>query len=249
MPFRLKPLFLLAAAFGCLSSVRSQDEPAAPVAETPKPAVGVKKVGETLYRIGEIEFDAKSREIRFPVTVNMREGGPLEYILVHENGKVHESILTTAVSPTNLQIAMKLLRFKSGHGDVFNRLLAPEVLEKEGGTEAGRGDTVSFTFQAEGSDKAVPAYEFVIDGGSAEPMKPGGWIYTGSVVEGGTFMAEAEGSIIAIYLDHLALFNMTREGADIDDRWGARTSAIPEIGTKGILTIQQNGEKAVTKEE
>ncbi len=35
-------------------------------------------------------------------------------------------------------------------------------------------------------------------------MAPGDWIYTGSAVEGAAFMAEAEGSIIAIYLDHLA---------------------------------------------
>ncbi len=40
-------------------------------------------------------------------------------------------------------------------------------------------------------------------------------------------MAEAEGSIIAIYLDHLAMFNMfSREGADLDERWGARHTVI-----------------------
>ncbi|HQW28948.1 MAG: hypothetical protein KA152_12205 [Verrucomicrobiales bacterium] len=221
----------------------------AAAAEELKPEVSVKKIGETLYRIGEIEFDAKSREIRVPVTVNMREGGPIEYLLVNEKGKVHESIFTTAVSPTNLQIAMKLLRFKAGRGDVFNRLLAPEFLEKEGGIEADRGDSVSFFFEVTGGGKAVPAYEFVIDGESAEAMKPGGWIYTGSVVEGGNFMAETEGSIIAIYLDEFALFNMTRAGADLDDRWGTRSSVIPEIGTKGILIIQQDGKKAVTKEK
>ena len=255
----LNPFFLLLVILNCPGFVRSQEvakastpEAAAAketVAEAAKPEVSVKKIGETLYRIGEIEFDAKSREIRFPVTVNMREGGPIEYILVNEKGKVHESIFTTSISPTNLQIAMKLLRFKAGRGDVFNRLLAPEVLEKEGGIEADRGDSVSFTFQAEGDGKAVPAYEFVIDGESAEAMKPGGWIYTGSVVDEGTFMAEAEGSIIAIYLDELALFNMTRVGADLDDRWGTRTSKIPEIGTKGILTIQQDDKKVVTIEE
>jgi len=216
--------------------------------EVPAPEVSVQKVGETLYRIGEIEFDAKTREIRFPVTVNMNEGGPLEYVLVHERGKVHESILTTSVSPLSLQVAMRLLRYKAGHGDIFDRLLAPEVLEKEGGTEADRGDSMIFAFQAEGAETAIPVYEFVIDGERAEAMTPGGWIYTGSVAEDGLFMAEVEGSIIAIYLDHLALFNMSREGADIDERWGARSSAIPEIGTKGTLTIQAFVEKNVTKE-
>ncbi len=49
--------------------------------------VSVKKIGENLYRLGEIEFDAKSREIRFPVTVNQREGGPIEYLLVRETAR------------------------------------------------------------------------------------------------------------------------------------------------------------------
>jgi len=214
-------------------------------AEIPAPEVSVKQIGEHQYRLGEIEFDSKTRELRFPVTVNMREGGPIEYLLVHENGKVHESILTTVVSPLHLQIAMKLLRYKAGHGDVFNRFLRPEAIEKEGGKETERGETVAFTFQADDKE-TLPIYELVIDGESAETMTPGGWIYTGSTVEGGSFMAEAEGSIIAIYLDHLAMFNMTREGADIDERWGARHTVIPEIGTKGVITIRL-AEKEVTK--
>ncbi|NLT71833.1 MAG: hypothetical protein GXX91_14250 [Verrucomicrobiaceae bacterium] len=254
-------LALLVFLAGGMTAPSQERERKAPAAETAAdadaareaislPEGSVKKVGETRYRIGEIEFDARTREIRFPATVNMREGGPLEYILVHERGKVHESIFTTAVSPLALQVAMKLLRYQAGYGDVFNRLLRPEMLEKEGGTEADRGDSLIFHFQAEGAEKAVPVYEFVIDGENAEAMTPGGWIYTGSVVEDGAFMAEAEGSIIAIYLDHLALFNMTREGADIDERWGARSSAIPEIGTKGTLTIQAFVEpKEATKEK
>lgn len=217
-------------------------------AEAPDPESGVKKIGKNRYRLGGIEFDSRTREVTFPVVVNLREGGPLEYVLVHEKGKVHESIFTTAVSPLHLQIVMKLLRYKAGHGDVFNRLLSPEYLEKEGGTESDRGETVSFLFEAEGTGKAVPVYEFVIDGESAAAMTPGGWVYTGSVVDGGAFMAEAEGSIVAIYLDHLAQFNMTREGADIDERWGARHTVIPEIGTKGTFTIRA-GEIPVTKED
>ncbi len=221
--------------------------PGAPAEELPLPEVSVKKVGDHRYRLGAIEFDAKTREIRFPVVVNMREGGPIEYLLVHEQGKVHESILTTAISPLHLQIVMKLLLYRAGHGDVFNRFLAPELLEKEGGKESDRGETVLFSFTVEGGEP-IPLHELVVDGESAGPMVPGGWTYTGSTVEDGSFMAEVEGSIIAVYLDHLALFNTTREGADIDERWGTRTSKIPEIGTPGTLTIRP-GEAPVTKKE
>lgn len=210
-----------------------QAEEAAP--STPRPAVT--QIGEHQYRLGEIEIDAKAREITVPVVVNMREGGPLEYVLVHEHGKVHESIFTTSISPLHLQIALKLLKFEPGYGDVFNLLLAPEILEEEGGTVEERGDAIEFSFLAEGKTQPIPVFDFVMDGLTSAAMKGAPWIYTGSKVENGTFLAEAEGSIIAIYLDHLALFNMTIEGADTDERWGANSIMIPEIGTTGTLII------------
>lgn len=212
--------------------------PAPAEEEVPAPErPAVTKIGETRYRLGEIEFDAKSREIFLPVTVNMREGGPIEYVLVHENGKTHESVFTTKVSPLHLQIAMKLLKYKAGFGDIFNRLLAPEILEKEGGEIEDRGEEIQVHYLEEGKKEAIPASETIIDGGRAEPMSDEPWIFTGSKVEEGTFMAEAEGSIIAIYLDNLALLNMSREGSDNDDRWGANSKAIPEIGVKGVLIL------------
>lgn len=196
----------------------------------------VTRIGEHLYRIGEIEMDSRTREIRLPVVVNMREGGPIEYVLVHETGKVHESVFVTPVPPLHLQVALQLLKYRSGHGDVFNSLLAPEMLEEHGGEEADRGEAISVRVEMEGGE-AKPAASTIIDGATADPMTDEPWTYTGSTVEGGVFMAEAEGSILAIYLDHLALFNMTREGADQDDRWGANSDAIPEIGTQGTLVI------------
>ena len=50
-------------------------------------------------------------------------------------------------------------------------------------------------------------------------------------------MAEIEGALIAIYLDAIAMFNMSNEGADDDERWGANSEMIPEIGTHGTLVI------------
>lgn len=227
----------LLTAQGEPERIPPKDSAAGGAADLPAAETGVAKIGESRYRLGLVEFDAKTREVRLPVVVNMREGGPIEYLLVHEQGKVHESILVTEASPLHLHLAMKLLRYRSGHGDVFNRLLPEDAVESEGGKAADRGEAVVFEFSPEGG-AAVPVHELVVDGERADAMSPGAWTFTGSTVEEGSYMAEAEGSIVAIYLDHLAMFNMTREGADIDERWGARTSAIPEIGTKGWLTIR-----------
>lgn len=213
----------------------------------PQPELEIKKVGETLFRLDRIEFDAKTREIRVPVTVNFREGGPVEYLLVHETGKVHESIFVTTVSPLHLEIVLRLLRYTAGNGDVFDAFLPEAERATRGGRKEDRGEAADFFFQT-GEADPVPAHELVIDAETAGPMTPAGWVHTGSRVEGGSFLAESEGSIIAIYLDPSAIFNMTREGADVDERWGARHTVIPELGTPGTLLIRPGG-NPVTKSE
>ncbi len=204
--------------------------------EKSKPVV--KKIGVTRYRLAEIEFDAKTREIFIPVVVNKREGGPMEYILVHENGKVHESILTTKASPLTLQIVLKLLKYQSGNGDVFNLLLPEDERKAKGGKKKDRGNLLETAIHWADSETAKLVNDVILDAKTSEAMSPGGWIYTGSEIDGGNYMAELEGSIIAVYLDTLSMFNMTREGADDDERWGANPDAIPEIGTRGTLVLK-----------
>lgn len=225
-----------------LGVVMGEETPAPDESSRPE----VVKIGEHRYRLAGIEFDAATREVFIPVTVNMREGGPIEYILVHENGKVHESIFVTAESPYNLQVVMKLLKYKSGKGDVFNSMYPPEILEKEGGTISERGTAVEFTFRAAGNDSDAPVTAMIFDAKANASMTPGAWIFTGSKVQDGAFLAQGEGSILAVYLDEISLFNMTREGADNDERWGAYTDNIPKIGTRGTLVLHPAGE-TVTK--
>lgn len=204
----------------------------------------ITKIGDYRYRLAGMTFDSQTREVFIPVTVNMREGGPIEYILVHENGKVHESIFVTKESPYQLQVVLKLLKYNTGKGDVFNRMYPPEVLEKEGGTEAERGDAVQFFFQEKGEVETLPVTAMMLDAKTSAPMTPGSWIITGSKIQDGNFLAEAEGSILAVYLDEISLFNMTRDGADNDERWGAFSKNIPEIGTQGFLILSPSSNSA-----
>ncbi|MDF1753822.1 MAG: YdjY domain-containing protein [Verrucomicrobiales bacterium] len=207
----------------------------------------VKKIGDTTYRLGLVEFDAKTREISIPVVVNQREGGPIEYILVHENGKTHESILTTKARPMNVQIALKLLKYQAGEGDVFDKLLPAEDRKIKGDKSAERGEAVDVLvkWMDKEEEKISSINQWTIDGetikgegqaGEAMPEHP--WNYTGSVIMDGKFLGEIEGSIIAIYLDPVSLFNTTVPGAEIDERWGANDRVIPEIGTKATLILR-----------
>ncbi|NNE90495.1 MAG: hypothetical protein HKN23_02510 [Verrucomicrobiales bacterium] len=214
----------------------------------PKEKPRITKIGDSRFKLGEIEFDAKTKEIFIPTVVNKREGGPIEYLLVHENGKIHESILVTDVSPLHLQIVLKLLKYKGGYGNVFDPLLPAA---EQVGTDLNNGqqlDVVAkWTPKSESGDGESPEpvtmnlCTWIIDGADAKPMPVEPWTYTGSEVRRGNYMAEVEGSLIATYLDPVAIFNMTRKGADRDDRWGANGEAIPEIGQRVTVILKAAG--------
>lgn len=229
-----------------LSAVCAQDE------KSPVPQPIVKKIGVSTFRVGEIEFDAKTKVISIPVVVNKREGGPIEYVLVRETGKTHESILTTKASPMDLQIVLKLLKYIPGEGDIFDRLLPAEDRKVKGAKSDQRGSSVSISVQWKDGDetKTVPVNQWVLDGntikkegdpGESMPSEP--WSYTGSAVSEGKFLAEMEGSFIAIYLDPASIFNTPVSGSETDDRWGANARLIPEIGVNATLLIQPATEK------
>ncbi len=217
------------------------------VGEEKAEAPAVTKIGESRFRLGEIEFDSRTREIFVPVEINQREGGPLEYVLVSEIGKVHESILVTGASPMHLQIALKLLRYEAGAGELFARLLPAEDRVIQGGQseEAGTEVDLIVRWTSQGELRSAFIHEWVIDGSTiqfegdpGEPMQEHPWNYTGSMVQNGRILAEIEGSIIAIYLDPVALFNTGVPGSETDERWGANSEAIPEIGTDATLLIR-----------
>lgn len=230
-------VFAHALIIGLLAPITRSEE-AAPAPEAPK----VIKIGEHHYRLGEITFDAKNRELRLPAVVNLREGGPIEYLLVHENGAVHEALLATQVRGLQLQIALKLLRYRAGEGDLFDRFLPDEErrqkLEKQGKTE--RGDPISLivSWEAGGQTREMPVAKWILDAETGEAMTDEPWILTGSHFMNHHFLADTEGSLIGVYLDQAALLNMSRPGAENDERWGANPALTPEVGQKVTLIFR-----------
>ena len=68
----------------------------------------VKRIKKGLYRVGEVTVDARLRVAAFPAKVNQIIG-LIEYALVTEQGKTHESFLSTKIKPGDLHIALLLL--------------------------------------------------------------------------------------------------------------------------------------------
>lgn len=217
---------------------------------------------------GKVRLDATRREVSFPAVVNRRDG-PMEYLLVHTSGKTHESVLRTDVQPSQIQMALLLLGAK---GAVATNTLGGESGPMDGGgpepvsepsSENLPGDKVSLRvrWDAEGRQITRAASEFIRNGAASSDSKPGrgNWVYNGSIVAGGRFLADLDGSVISLVTDPVALINNEAPGHDNDEIWGVDTNGLPAAGVPLEVVIglekvakkeaPSSGEKSVTRSE
>lgn len=216
------------------NSLPAPDQAVEPV----KPAV--EQLDENRYRIGNVTFDKKTREIRFPTKVNMTEG-LLEYLVVHQNGKVHESLLVTEVSPTHINLAFTLLRYTpsrelyalpNGTGGISDKF--PEVSE-----EVKNGSRITFDVEwtIDGKTKRAPVIDWIQHAVKTTAMKSGPWVYGGSEFYDGKFVPETSGDIAAIFLSQAALINYPGDDNRDDTVWLAFPKRVPAEGTNVTLII------------
>jgi hypothetical protein len=223
----------------CLHPVLAQTETEA--AEV-KPSV--KKIDETRYQVGDVSFDSKKREIRFPSIVNMAEG-LLEYIIVHENGKVHESLLSTKISATHLNLAFTLLRFSP------SRELIP-LPNATGGTsgnfpevpadiKAAARVIIEVEWKQDDQVRRVPINDWIQHSVKATSMPHGPWVYGGSDFHDGVYVAELSGDIASIFLSPASILQYPGEDYADDTVWIPFPKRVPAVGTAVtvIITPQQ----------
>lgn len=190
----------------------------------------VQKIGPGLFALGEVRLNKSAKSISFPAVVNMNKG-MLEYILVRNGGKTHESLFRTSVDPLQVHYAMLLIGAEG----------TDQPLARQGDTETPKGNPVEIavSYLKEGKMTSYRPESWVskklddkmVDAGSLQ------WVFTGSMTSNGRFMAQAEGSIIAIFRDPSALFDNASPGGESDRIWFVNESAVPPVGTPVTLTI------------
>jgi hypothetical protein len=190
-------------------------------------------LGQTLDYKG-ITIDKDKQTVSFPAAINM-SSGMLEYLLVNDTGKTHESLLSTKIQPYDLQVAMLLLGIKpAGNSDaeppgqITRDYLktAPELT----------GDKINLLLSIKG--RQMHAEDLVWNLQDNTPMSEGPWVYNGSEIYEGKFLAQIDGSITALVRDSAALMNNPRPGNDDDQIWEVYSKETPAEGTPVEVTIQ-----------
>lgn len=171
------------------------------------PGVGGPAV-ETLpggaVRVGQIQVDAETRSLSFPATMNLAEG-VLEVIIATPRGRLHEALLRTEVSPMALQALLYAINLNNG----------PRLKD----STARRGDLVDMDLEftaADGRTVREPIEAWIRDTRTGKPKARSGWVFVGSTMRDGVFLAEEEGNICTNYSVGSTLFD-NPDGDATDD--------------------------------
>jgi hypothetical protein len=182
-----------------------------------------------VFELGKVRFDKNQKTLRFPAVVNQTEA-MIEYLIVTTFGKTHESLLRTDVEPYHLQLALLLLGAKGAGANAF----------PEDETRPLPGDAISIeiSWKSGRREKRMPAEDFVYNLQTKSKMSRGQWIYNGSQVVDGTFVAQQDGSIVSVMVDPCALINNPRPGRENDKIWRVRPKGLPPLNSPVEVIIR-----------
>jgi hypothetical protein len=199
----------------------------------------LRKISEDVYILNDMTIDVSEGQIKVPCRINMDEG-LLEVILCRREGKVHESLLVTDVSPLEFQTALLLLGL-----DPVNKL--PEDTSEIDHTSPYKtieteGDSTKMflSYEVDGRQLIKPLESFVFDESVNKELKPSTWLFRGAVThQSGHVIVDPETTMIATYHDPVALMELNAKSKFNDELFYVNKSAKLTIGMGVTLIIQK----------
>lgn len=190
-------------------------------------------VGPDGIRFGLVRVDAGARTVSFPAHVNMTNG-ILEYAVVTDYGKVHESLLFTEARPVDLQSALLLLNARPVG---TNGLDLPPDRQPEASRVTLR---VLWDAQGRRVDRALSDMIRLTDGPHGAvtgALAPGPWLFNGSMISAEGFAAHFEGSLVSLIRDPVAIVNNPQPSRDDDEIHAPAPDRVPPVGTAVTVEI------------
>jgi hypothetical protein len=207
----------------------------------------VRLVGPGLYEIGRVRLDQSRRRITLPALLN-RSQGPMEYFLVTTYGKTHESILKTPAAPFDIHLAMLLLGAQGSGDSNFpgsptNGIPGP-VIHPSAEAIPGVKATIEVKWKTPEGETHHSAEDLVWRTDTRGVLAHGAWVYNGSLIVRGRFLAQEDGSIVSLVTDPVALINNVAPGHDNDMIWIPNTNNLPPADVPVEVTIALEETKA-----
>ncbi len=221
-------LFLFSSEGKLISQEKVQKVQSDSVKENP-----IEKIGENTYRIGNLILNSNERTVTLNGMFNM-EKGVIELLACATGGKLHESVIVLDVIPYHLQVSMILLglTYKGG-------------VEYQGDTRTPEGDSVEIfvSWMHEDKDKTVRAEDIIWDVKQSASMEHTPWVFVGSKMVEGRFMADQEKSLITTFHDPFTIFDNPLQGGSNDEIYTVNEKLVPKKGTPVKVIIKAFSKK------
>ena len=193
----------------------------------------IERVGSGVYRVEDILLDKNRNQVSFPAVVNQVHG-LVEYGIVHENGKTHESLFRTKTRPIHLNFVLLLSKLKPAKGFIENLWAEkPKPMDLRPHTVA-----IEVSWDFNGSKGIASLGSLALNDKDDQPIGPNSFVFTGSKFLGGDFQAESTGSILAVYADDTSMINSSDYDSNNDDVWYANKKALPGLETPVVITFK-----------
>ena len=189
----------------------------------------ITKIDSNKYKLGNLIIDKDVNEIVIPGKINMQKG-MVEVFACSPGGKLHESIIELDIVPYYLQVGLLLLGLDPVESKIFD---SGEDLSKYSQLE------ILVKWREDDSEKIFRAEELVWDITNKKTMQQTNWIFRGSLVIEGNFVANEIKSLITTYNDPTTIIDNPLISGKNDELYEANSNLIPPVGTNVKLIIRK----------
>jgi hypothetical protein len=194
----------------------------------PPPPPPVEKLGNNLFRVGNIRVDTARREFTVPGKVNSNVM-VLEFVANARRGpKAYETAIELDTDAIVFNTACLLIGLDRSRSVQPTRHFDPRE-------PVGDAVQVFVSWEENGKTRQIDAEQLLYDRGKNQAFSNSRWVYTGStLLPNGRFLAEVEGSLIGFV--HTPAPIIENVSSDAINRYGA-IILNPELGLKPEMPI------------
>lgn len=192
---------------------------------------GVKRLPDGNLDLNGAVVRTAARELALPCHFVLKEGA-LEVILGKPDGRMHEALLCTEIPAVQVQTMLYLLGAENGF-----RLPG----------KGKQGDLIDLFIEwRDAQDKLCrePIENWIVDTRTGKNLAQQGWVFVGSVVRDGTFLADAEGNVVINYSIGATVLDSPDPGSHDDTIHIVDASKAQPPAETSVLLIMKPRQKA-----
>ncbi|HPN39534.1 MAG TPA: YdjY domain-containing protein [Melioribacteraceae bacterium] len=188
--------------------------------------VNLVKIDENIYKLDNIYINTLEKTVSFNGQINMSEG-LIEVFATAKHGKLHEALVVADIVPYFLQVSLLLLGLNS-----------TEFVEYYKNSQKADFLEIYIEWQVNNDTKRYRIEECIWDKSKDREMPKTNWVFIGSRIENGKFMADINRSLITTYNDIYTIIDNPTEDRNNDEIYFVNKKIIPPKNTDVTIIIK-----------